>query len=153
MANTFSQIFIHVVFTVKGRDYIIAESWKDELYKFITGIIKKNNQKLMIINGVPDHIHILLGISPEIKISDLIRDIKSNSSRFINEKEYVNGKFQWQEGYGVFSCSYSQINKIIQYIKNQENHHKKSTFKEEYIGFLHKLNIEYNEKYLFHWIE
>ncbi|MEI6091738.1 MAG: IS200/IS605 family transposase [bacterium] len=153
MANTYSQIFIHIVFTVKGRENMISDSWKDELYKFITGIVKNNNQKLYIINGMPDHIHILLSISSDIKISDLVRDIKANSSRFINTNHFVKGKFEWQEGYGAFSCSNSQLDKVVNYIKNQQEHHKKITFKEEYLDFLNKLKIDYDDKYLFRWIE
>ena len=153
MANTFSQIFIHVVFTVKRRENLISGSWKNELFMYITGIVRNEKQKLMIINGMPDHLHILLSIAPDIRISDLVRDIKSNSSRFINERKFVKGKFNWQEGYGCFSCSYSNIEKVINYIKNQEEHHKKKSFKEEYIEFLKELKIDYDEKYLFNWIE
>ena len=123
--------------------------WKDELYKYISGIVSNENQKLIIINGGQDHIHILLSLSPNVKISDIMRVIKTNSSKFINENKFVQGKFHWQDGYAAFSCSYSQLNKIIEYIKNQEEHHKIKTFKEEYIGFLKKNNIPYDEKYVF----
>jgi REP element-mobilizing transposase RayT len=132
---------------------MISDSWKDDLYKFITGIVKNNNQKLYIINGMPDHLHILLSISSDIKISDLVRDIKSNSSRFINTNHFVKGKFEWQEGYGAFSCSNSQLDKVVNYIKNQQEHHKETTFKEEYLDFLNKLKIDYDDKYLYRWIE
>ncbi len=153
MANTFTQLYIQVVFTVKGRENVIKNTWKEELYKYICGIVKNKKQKLYIINGMPDHIHILLGINPDISISELMKTIKSNSSKFINEKKFVSGKFQWQEGYGAFSYGQSQLPILINYIKNQEEHHKKKTFKEEYIEFLRKFEIEYNEKYLFDFLD
>jgi putative transposase len=153
MAGTYSQIYLQVVFTVKGRENLIDNHWKDELYGYIAGIIKGKNQKSIIVNGMPDHIHIFIGLQPSIAISDLVRDIKSNSSNFINNKKFISGRFSWQEGYGVFSYSHSQIEKVFNYIKNQENHHRKKTFKEEYIEFLNKYNIEFNQKYLFDWIE
>lgn len=153
MANTFTQLYIQVVFTVKGRENVIKNTWKEELYKYICGIIKNQNQKLYIINGMPDHIHILLGLKPDISISELMKTIKSNSSKFINEKKLVPGKFQWQEGYGAFSYGQSQLPILINYIKNQEEHHRKKTFKEEYIEFLRKFEIEYNEKYLFDFLD
>lgn len=148
MANTFSQIYIHVIFSVKRWEYLISNQWKEELYKYITGIIRNKNQKLLIINGMPDHLHLLIGLKPDKSLSDLVRDIKNNSSNFINEKGFVKGKFSWQEGFGAFSYSDSQLNKIINYIKNQELHHQKKSFKEEYIEILKKFKIDYNEKYL-----
>lgn len=149
MANTFTQIYIMVVFSVSGRICLIGNTWKDELYKYITGIIKSKNQKLIAINGVGDHIHILLGIKPNIALSDLVRDIKANSSRFINEKKFIKGKFIWQEGFGGFSYSHSQLSSVIKYIENQEEHHKIKTFKEEYLELLEKFGVEYEIKYLF----
>lgn len=153
MANTFSQIYIHLIFAVKGRGNLIQKSFKDELYKYITGIIRNRNQKLLAINGMPDHIHILVSMNADKSISDLVRDIKSNSSKFINEKRFVKGKFYWQEGYGAFSYSKSQSSKVIAYILNQEKHHTKKTFKEEYYEILKKSGIEFENKYLFEWIE
>jgi REP element-mobilizing transposase RayT len=153
MANTFSQIYIQVVFAVKGRESLISKSWKDELYKYITGICTNNNQKLIAINGVADHIHILIGLKPSMALSDLVKDIKSNSSKFINEKKFVKGKFSWQEGYGAFSCAHLQLDVVIKYIENQENHHATKSFKEEYLTFLKSFQVEYDEKYLFEWIE
>ncbi len=153
MANTFSQIYIQVIFAVKGRENLISKSWRDELFKYITGICKNNNQKMISINGVSDHIHILIGLKPSMALSDLIQDIKANSSRFINEKNWVKGKFNWQEGYGAFSYSHSQLDDVIKYIENQEVHHSKKSFKEEYLTFLKKFEIDYDEKYLFEWIE
>lgn len=149
MANTYTQLYFHIVFAVKGRNNLIATSFKVELYKYITGIINNKNQKLMIINGVPNHIHLLIGTKPNCNLSDLIRGIKANSSRWVNENKYILGKFEWQRGFGAFTVSQSAINKVIVYIKNQEEHHKKKTFKEEYIGFLEAYEIPFEEKYIF----
>lgn len=151
MANTYSQIYIQIVFAVYGRENLIKSEWKDELYKYITGIVKNKKQKLLAINGVSYHIHILLNIKPNVALSDLVRDIKANSSRFINEKKYVKGKFSWQEGFGAFSYSISQLADVIQYIENQEDHHKETSFKDEYLRYLKRFQIEYDEKYIFNW--
>lgn len=153
MAGTFSQIYIQIVFAVKNRENLIDKEWKDELYKYIAGIIKGKNQKPIIVNGMPDHVHIFIGLRPVMAISDLVRDIKNNSSNFINDRKFVKGKFSWQEGYGAFSYSHSHIETVYNYILNQDKHHKKKTFREEYVDFLKKFNIEHNEKYLFEWIE
>ncbi len=153
MPGTFSQLYIQAVFAVKGRENLISKSWKDELHKYIAGIIKGKAQKPIIVNGMPDHIHAFIGLKPSMAISDLVRDIKNNSSNFINDRKFVKGKFSWQEGYGAFSYSHSPIQNVYDYILNQEEHHKKTTFKEEYIGFLKKFEIEYHERYLFEWIE
>ena len=153
MPGTFSQIYIQVVFDVKGRKNLISKAWKEELHKYIAGIIKGKEQKPIIVNGMPDHIHAFIGLRPSKAISDLVRDLKNNSSNFINEKKWIQGKFSWQEGYGAFSYSHSQIENVYNYILNQEEHHKKKTFREEYIDFLKKSNVEYNNKYLFEWIE
>lgn len=153
MSGTFSQIYIQVVFAVKGRENLISKSWNEDLNKYIAGIISGKGQKSIIVNGTSDHIHLFIGLKPSISISDLVRDIKNNSSKYINEKKLVMGKFSWQEGYGVFSYSHSQISNVYDYILNQEEHHKKKTFKEEYVNFLKKFEIEHNEKYLFNWIE
>ncbi len=149
MANTYSQIYIHIVFAVKGRQNLISKEWKEELYKYITGIVRNKDQKLIAINGMPDHIHILIGLKPSKSISDLTRDIKANSSRFINEKQWVNGKFEWQTGFGAFSCGQSDVSTVIQYIQNQEIHHCEKTFKEEYINLLESFGIDYKNEYLF----
>ncbi len=153
MAGTFTQIYIQMVFAVKGRENLIHNSWKEELNKYIAGIIREKEQKPIIINGMPDHIHCFVGLKPTMAVSDLIRDIKNNSSGFINDKKFIKNKFNWQSGYGAFSYSKSQINSVYNYILNQESHHKIKTFKEEYIGLLNESGIEYNEKYLFEWIE
>jgi putative transposase len=153
MPGTFSQIYIQVVFAVKGRENLISKEWKEDLHKYIAGIIKGKGQKSIIVNGMPDHIHAFIGLRPAMSISDLVRDIKNNSSNFINDNKFVKGKFSWQEGYGAFSYSHSHIENVYQYILNQEEHHKKKTFKDEYIDFLTKFNVDHDEKYLFDWIE
>lgn len=153
MANTYSQIYIQIVFAVEGRQNLIGREWKDELYKYITGIVKNENQKLLAIGGVSDHIHILLNIKPSIALSDLVRDIKSNSSRFVNEKRFVRGKFSWQEGFGAFSYSISQLDDVIRYIQNQEDHHRETSFKDEYLKYLKRFEIEFDENYVFEWID
>ncbi|WP_223608042.1 IS200/IS605 family transposase [Chryseobacterium sp. OSA05B] len=153
MANTYTQIYIQIVFAVQGRQNLISKENREELHKFITGIVSNRNQKLLAVFAMPDHVHILISISPSISISDLVRDIKAGSSKFINEKRWINGKFNWQEGYGAFSYSKSSVNPVVKYILNQEEHHKKKTFKEEYLNFMEKFEIEYDSKYLFEWIE
>lgn len=149
MANTFTQIHIHFVFAVKFRDGIIQSKWKEDLYKYMSGIIQNNNHKLLAINGMPDHIHILIGLRPSQSISDLMKEVKQSSSKWINQNKLTNGHFEWQEGYGAFSYSKSQINQVVSYIQNQELHHKKKTFKEEYLDFLLKFEIDYDEKFIF----
>lgn len=153
MPNTYSQIYIQIVFAVKGRQNLLPTKNREELHKYITGIVQNREQKMLSIFCMPDHTHILVGIQPSISISDLVRDIKSGSSKFINDNGWINGKFNWQEGFGSFSYSRSQIDTVIKYILNQEEHHKKKTFKEEYIDFLKKFEVEYDERYLFEWIE
>ena len=153
MPGTFSQIYIQVVFSVKSRENLIQKSWKDDLHKYISGIIKGKGQKPIIVNGMPDHIHAFVGFRPSMNISDLVRDIKNNSSNFVNDHKLVKGKFSWQEGYGAFSYSQSHIGKVYDYILNQEQHHKKETFREEYVSFLKKFEIEFDEKYLFEWYD
>lgn len=153
MANTYSQIYIHIVFAVKGRQNLIRAEIREELHKYITGIITNRDQKLLSIFCMPDHTHLLIGLKPSISISDLVRDIKAGSSKFINDNKLIKGKFSWQEGFGVFSYSLSQIDTVIKYIQNQEKHHNKKSFKEEYIDFLEKFAVEYDEKYLFEWVD
>lgn len=153
MANTYTQIYIHIVFAVKGRENLIRSAWKENLHKYITGIVKNSGQKLIVINSMPDHVHILIGMKPDITLSDLVRDIKAHSSKLINEKRWVKGKFNWQEGFGAFSHSHSQLETVIRYIQNQEKHHIKRTFKEEYLTILEKYNVEYNSNYVFEWVE
>ncbi len=149
MANTYTQLYVHLVFAVKGKGNLISRKWKDTLYRYITGIITKKGQKLMVINGMSDHIHILISVNPDCKLSDLVRDIKSNSSKWINENKYLTGKFEWQNGFGAFSVSQSQIQIVVNYILNQEEHHRKKTFREEYIDFLKAYQIDFNINYIF----
>ena len=153
MPGTFHQIYIQIVFAVKGRENLISNNWKTELHKYIAGIVKGKGQKSIIVNGMADHIHAFVGLKPVMSISDLARDIKNNSSNFINEQKLVKGKFEWQEGYGAFSYSHSHIGKVYDYVLNQEQHHKKKTFKQEYLQFLKKFEVEYDEKYLFEWYD
>lgn len=153
MANTYSQVYIQVVFAVKGRQNLIRAEIREDLQKYITGIITNREQKLLSIFCMPDHTHLFIGLKPSISISDLVRDIKAGSSKFINDKKLIKGKFSWQEGFGVFSYSRSHIDTVIKYIQNQEKHHNKKSFKEEYLEFLKKFEIEYDEKYLFEWID
>ena len=153
MPGTFSQIYIQIVFAVKGRQNLISNSWKTELHKYIAGIIKGKEQKSIIVNGMPDHIHAFVGLKPAMAISDLVRDIKNNSTKFINDHKFIKGKFAWQDSFGAFSYSHSHIRRVYDYILNQEKHHQKKSFKQEYIEFLKKFEIEYEEKYLFEWYD
>jgi putative transposase len=153
MANTFSQIYIQIVFAVKRRECLIKIDWEEELYKYITGIINNRGQKMLAINGVSDHIHILIGMNPNCCLSDLVREIKKSSNQFIAEKRFSRFKFEWQEGYGAFSCSHSSLDNVVQYIENQKEHHRKKSFREEYKEFLRKFEIEFKDEYLFEWIE
>jgi REP element-mobilizing transposase RayT len=153
MAGTFSQIYIQIVFAVNGRTNLLQKPWREEVFKYMAGIINGKNQKPIIVNGVANHVHLFVGLKPSMSVSDLVRDIKNNSSNFINDHKFVRGKFSWQEGFGSFSYSHSQIEQVYQYILNQEEHHRKRTFKEEYLDFLKKFEMEYDEKYLFEWFE
>ena len=153
MAGTYSQIYIQVVFAVKGRQNLLAKSWRDEVFKYMSGIISNKGQKPIIVNGVDDHVHAFIGLKPAMALSDLVRDVKNNSTNFINDHAWINGKFSWQDGYGAFSYSHSQIENVYNYILSQEQHHSKQTFKDEYLDFLKKFEIEHDVKYLFEWIE
>ncbi len=149
MANTYTQIFIHIVFVVMGRQNLIPPENREELYKYIAGIIQQKGHKLYIVNGMSDHVHVLLGYNPVEALSELFKEIKRCSSIFINNNKWLKVKFEWQSGYGGFSYSKSQIDKVYKYIENQEKHHKKRTFREEYIELLKKFEVEYDERYLF----
>ena len=153
MAGSFSQMYVQMIFTVQGRGNLIAKSWRTELHKYIAGIIKGKGQKPIIVNGVADHVHIFVGLKPAMAASDLVRDIKNNSANFINKQKFVRGKFSWQEGSGYFTYGHSQLDAVYQYILNQEEHHRKKTFREEYLEFLRKFEVEYDEKYLFEWYD
>jgi putative transposase len=149
MANTYTQIHIQIVFAVRGRENLITKNHREKLQQFITGIVHNRDQKLLAIYCMPNHTHILIGMNGTIALSDLVRDIKAGSSKFINDNRWITGKFSWQEGYGAFSYSRDQIKNVIHYILNQEAHHTKTTFREEYIGLLNEFEIPYEEKYLF----
>ena len=153
MANTYTKIYLQFVFAVQDRTSLIQSQWKDELYKYITGIVQNNNHKLIAINGMSNHIHVFIGYKPHQLIPDLLQDIKGSSSTWINNKGFIRGKFHWQEGYGAFSYSHSQIDNVVKYIMNQEQHHKKENFREEYLELLRRFDIEYNERYVLKDIE
>jgi REP element-mobilizing transposase RayT len=153
MAGTYSQIYIQIIFAVKGRESLIHASWEEQLYKYITGIVQNKEQKMLAINGMPDHIHFLIGMKPSCCLSDLVREVKKSSNEFIRTKNLTATQFQWQEGYGAFSYSHSSLDQVISYILNQKEHHRKKTFKEEYNNFLEKFKVEHDPKYLFEWIE
>jgi REP element-mobilizing transposase RayT len=149
MANTYTQIYIHGVFCVQDRYCLISKTWKDELFKYITGITQNNGHKLIAINGMADHLHIFIGMKPSQSLSDLMQDIKGDSSKWINGKGFLRGRFSWQEGFGAFSYSSSQIDNVVKYINNQEVHHKNKIFIDEYKDILKKFNINFDDKYLF----
>lgn len=151
MANTYTQMYVQIVFAVQGRENLIQEKHRIELEKYMCGIITNKKCKPLAIFCNPNHTHILIGLHPAVSVSDITRDIKANSSRFINEKKWIAGKFNWQDGFGAFTYSKSQIDNVVNYILNQAEHHKKSTFKEEYLSLLKKIDLEYDEQYLFQW--
>lgn len=153
MPNTYTQIYVQIVFAVKSRQNLIPTQHREELHKFITGIVQNRQQKLLSIFCMPNHTHVLIGLQPSIAISDLVRDIKAGSSKFINDSGWLKSKFNWQEGFGAFSYSKSQIDTVVRYILNQEAHHKRQTFKDEYLDFLKKFEVDYDERYLFEWID
>ena len=149
MANTYTQIYIHIVFASEGRQSLIQPEHNEELQKYITGIVSVRKQKLIAINNMPDHLHLLAGLKPDLSLSNLVRDVKANSSKFINEKRWVAGRFSWQEGFGAFSHSRSQLGTVIRYIENQQKHHAKKSFREEYVELLEKFAVDYDRRYIF----
>jgi REP element-mobilizing transposase RayT len=153
MANTFSQIYLQFVFAVNGRQSLIPRENKEELHKLITGVVRKRKSKMLAINCMPDHAHIFVGFKPVMLISDLVKDIKVVSNEFITGRKWIRKKFNWQEGYGVFSYSQSHIDRVVKYIMNQESHHKRKTFRNEYHELLEKFKIPFEERYLFEFIE
>ena len=153
MANTYSQISIHSVFAVQGRENIIAKTWRDELHIYIAGIIKATGAKSLAVGGWKDHVHIFFGLQPALSIADFMRIVKANSSKWINEKNFVNGKFNWQQGYGAFSYAKSQRDNVINYIMKQEEHHQTKNFREEYLDMLKNFDVEFEDKYLFEFNE
>lgn len=153
MANTYHQIYLQTVFAVKYREAVIDKTWSSKLYAVIGNLINETNCKTIIVNGVEDHVHYLIGLKPVVSVSELMKTVKAKSSKYINHHSLTTSRFEWQEGYGVFSYSQSQLDKVYKYIQNQEAHHRNQTFKEEYLEFLKKFKIEYDEKYIFHELE
>lgn len=153
MPNTYTQLYIHIVFAVKHREALIIEAIRERIEKYITGIVNGKKQKLYAIYIMPNHLHLLVSINPDTAISDLVRTIKSESTKYINDNKLTKSKFYWQEGFGAFSYSKSQTKNVIEYILNQPEHHRTKSFKEEYVDFLQKFEIEYDDKYLFDWID
>ncbi len=149
MANVYTKIYIQLVFTPKGRANVIPVKHQEELQKYTTGIIQNLKHKLLAIKYMPDHVHIFIGYQPSQSLPDLVRDIKANTSRFIHERKWISGRFSWQEGYGAFSYSHSQIPDVVQYINTQEEHHRMSSFKDEYLNLLEKYEVDYDHRYLF----
>ena len=141
------------VFAVSSRLSLVRPDFKEDLYKYITGIVRNQGQKLISINGMPDHVHILIGLKPTMALADLVREIKADSSNFINKNKCVTGKFSWQEGYGAFSYGHSQLDSIVRYIQNQEKHHSRRSFKAEYFSLLRKFDIAFDDKYVFDFID
>jgi len=153
MPNTFSQIYIQTVFAVSGRLSLITPDFKEDLHKYITGIVTKQGQKLIRINGMPDHLHTLIGLKPAMALANLVRDIKSDSSEWVNKKKLARGKFAWQEGYGAFSYGHSQLDTIVRYIMNQERHHQRRSFRDEYLTLLRKFEIDFKEEHVFEFYD
>jgi REP element-mobilizing transposase RayT len=153
MANTYTQIHIQAVFAVQNRACVIRKIWKDDLFKYMTGIIQNHGHKVLAINGMPDHVHILFGMRPTQSLSELMQDVKGDSSKWINQNRLVKGKFSWQEGYGAFSYSKSHVDRVVKYILNQEKHHRKKTFAEEYNEFLEKFEVEHDQRFVFKVVE
>ncbi len=153
MAGTYSQIYIQIVFAVKGRQNLLHKDWREDVFKYMCGIITNKGHKPIIVNGVEDHVHAFIGLKPAMALSDLVRDVKNNSSNFINDHHWIRGKFCWQEGYGAFSYSSSQVPNVYNYILKQEQHHSKQVFKDEYLDLLRKFEIEYDGRYVFDWLD
>ena len=149
MANAYHQVYLQVVFAVKYRDAVINKSWRPELFGVIGNLINETGCKTIIVNGIEDHVHCFLGLKPVVSISELVKTVKAKSSKYNNDHNLTKSRFEWQEGYGVFSYSHSQIDAVYKYIANQEEHHKKQTFREEYLEFLDKFKISYDERYIF----
>lgn len=150
MPNTYTQIHIHTVFSVQNRMSLIDRDWQSRLYQYIVAVIEKREHKVLIIGGMSDHIHILFGFRPTQALSELMQEVKRDSSEWINKQKLVAGLFAWQSGYGAFSYSKSQLPAVIKYIKTQEQHHRKTSFADEYRKILNKFGVDYNDKYIFH---
>jgi len=153
MANTYTQIYIQIVFAVRNRAALISPQWKERLHKYITGIVQNKGHKLIAINSMPDHLHIFIGMKPDEALSNLVRDVKRDSTNFVNEEIKPRSRFGWQEGFGAFSYSRSAIDTVVKYILNQEEHHRRKTFREEYESFLKEFAVDYDARYVFEYFE
>ncbi|PKQ61572.1 transposase [Labilibaculum filiforme] len=153
MANTYTQINVHAIFSVKGRENVLRDGFREDLFKYISGILNNNGQYSLAVNGHLDHVHIFFELSPTMALSDILRIVKTNSSKWINQEKLVKGKFSWQSGYGAFSYSRSQRNNVIKYIMNQKEHHENKTFKQEYLELLEKFEIPFEGDYIFDFID
>ena len=153
MADTFSQIYIHVVFAVHGRQNLLQKPWRNLVFAYISGILTNKGLKSIIVNGIEDHVHVLFELKPRYSISDIVRDLKNQSTNFINQNDWLQFKFSWQSGFGAFSYSNSQIGSVYNYIQNQELHHQKHSFKEEYLDLLRKYDVDFSDQHLFEWID
>ncbi len=149
MSDTYTRIYIHIVFAVRYRRALIEQAWEDQLHKYITGIVQNNGHKMIAINSATDHLHLFIGTNPVQSISELMRQVKGDSSEFINKKNFIKHKFYWQEGYGAFSNSHSQIDAVAKYIMNQKQHHVNTRFRDEYVDMLKKYKVDYNEQFVF----
>ena len=149
MANTYHQVYVQIIFAVKYRKAVLNVEWRSEVFAVIARFIENSGCQSLIVNGVDDHVHCFLSLKPTVCISELMKSVKAKSSKFINDRNFLNHHFEWQEGYGAFSYSQSQIQKVYSYIENQEKHHLKKTFREEYLELLEKFEIEFDERYLF----
>ena len=149
MANTYSQIYVHVVFAVQARECLLKAHFKEDVHKYITGIVQERGQKLIAINSMPDHVHLLVGLKPDLALSDLVRDIKAVSAKFINEKRWMKRRFNWQEGFGAFSYSHSQLGRVISYVQDQDKHHVKMNFRDEYLTLLRNFHVNFDSQYIF----
>ncbi|HKK76555.1 MAG TPA: IS200/IS605 family transposase [Saprospiraceae bacterium] len=149
MANTYTQIHLHVIFAVQNRNALIQDSWEEKLYKYITGIVQQYGHKMLQINGMPDHVHLLIGMRPTQSLSDLMKQVKGSSTEWINENKWTRHKFSWQAGYGAFSYAKSEVPRVIKYIQNQKEHHRTKTFTEEYMEFLEAFEVDFDERYIF----
>ncbi|MFN5170711.1 MAG: IS200/IS605 family transposase [Cyclobacteriaceae bacterium] len=149
MANTYTQLHVQFVFAVQNRRSLIQPAWEEELFKYMTGIVKNHKHKMIAINGMPDHVHLFVGLHPAQSISDLMQIVKGESSEWINKKGFVSGKFRWQEGYGAFSYGHSQVEQVYRYVMNQKEHHKSRTFQNEYTELLKKFEVLFDERYIF----
>lgn len=149
MANTYHQLYIQVVFAVKYREAVLHKEWRKEVFGVIGNLINETGCKTLLVNGVEDHVHCFLGLKPTVSISELLKTIKAKSSKYINDNRFILNRFEWQEGYGAFSYSHSHIKEVYNYVANQEEHHKKESFKEEYLNYLNKFEIPYDERYIF----